>query len=90
MQLLDLHTRTRVSYANLEYNIHYKGWLTLLELSDSERDLGIQVQPDHKWKEHTQICVKKHSEFLVCSKTRLKVETVNYGLIYSKSSWDPI
>jgi ribonuclease P/MRP protein subunit RPP40 len=33
-------------------------------MSESERDLGIQVQPDLKWKEHTQICVNKASRVL--------------------------
>jgi hypothetical protein len=38
------------------YSVTFQGETSELAISESERDLGIQVQPDLKCKEHTQIC----------------------------------
>jgi hypothetical protein len=46
------------------YSVTFKGETSELAISESERDLGIQVQPDLKWKEHTQICANKATRIL--------------------------
>lgn len=76
----------------------YKGESYELTCSESERDLGVQIQPDMKWKSQTQICVNKASRVLGMLKntfesrgrdTKLYTAYVRPHLEFAVQAWSP-